>query len=48
MPDNKDTAGQMDDDATERAKKNKKKKQEMLDKIFSDNKTGRYGKAIDA
>jgi len=40
--------GATDDDATERAKKNKKDKEDQLKKIFSDNKTGRYGKAIDA
>jgi hypothetical protein len=41
-------AGAVDDDATERAKKNRKKKQDQLDKLFSDNKSGRYGKSIDA
>jgi len=41
-------AGQVDDDAIERAKENKKKKEDQLSKIFADNKTGRYGKPIDA
>lgn len=44
----KTEAGAVDDDATERAKKNKKAKEDQLKKIFSDNKTGRYGKCIDA
>ncbi|MHC5062318.1 MAG: hypothetical protein ACYTFK_14790 [Planctomycetota bacterium] len=42
------TPGSVDHDATEEAKKNKKKKEDQLKKIFSDNKTGRYGKSIDA
>jgi len=42
------TPGSVDHDAVEDAKKNKKKKQDMLDKLFSDNKSKRYGKAIDA
>ena len=46
--DTEDTeAGSMDDDALERAKENKKKKEDQLSKIFADNKTGRYGKPID-
>jgi hypothetical protein len=40
--------GATDDDALERAKENKRKKEEQLKKLFSDNKTGRYGKSIDA
>ena len=50
MPeDTNDTeAGAMDDDALERAKENKKKKQDQLNKIFADNKSKRYGKAVDA
>ena len=49
MSDGKETEpGATDDNALERAKKNKKEKQDQLDKLFSDNKTGRYGKAIDA
>ena len=40
-------AGQVDDDAIERAKENKKKKEDQLSKIFADNTTGRYGKPID-
>ena len=39
MPTN---AGAVDDNATKRAKDRKKKQQKMIDKIFSDNKTGRY------
>jgi len=35
--------GQVDDNATERAKKNKKAKEKQLKEIFSDNTTGRYG-----
>jgi hypothetical protein len=35
--------GAMDDDAAKRAKENKEKKDKMLEKIFSDNTTGRYG-----
>ena len=44
----KTEAGSTDDDAIERAKENKKKKEEQLKQLFSDNKTGRYGKATDA
>ena len=47
--DTEDTeAGSMDDDALERAKENKKEKEDQLSKIFADNTTGRYGKPIDA
>ena len=49
MSENEDTdPGSVDDDALERAKENKKKKEDQLSKIFADNKTGRYGKPIDA
>jgi len=46
--DTETTEGAVDDDAIERAKENKRKKEEQLKKLFSDNKTGRYGKAVDA
>jgi len=36
-------AGQVDDNAADRAKKNKKDKEKQLKDIFSDNTTGRYG-----
>jgi hypothetical protein len=35
-------------DAVKAIKENKKKKQDALDKIFSDNKTGRYSGPIDS
>jgi hypothetical protein len=35
-------------EAAEAIKKEKKKKQDTLDKIFSDNKSGRYSGPIDA
>jgi hypothetical protein len=41
-------AGQVDDDAIERAKKNTKKKQSQLDQIFNDNKSGRYNGPTDS
>jgi hypothetical protein len=40
-------AGALDDDALERAKKNRKKKQSQLDQIFNDNKSGRYSGPTD-
>ena len=40
-------AGQVDDDALERAKENKKKKEKTLQQIFDDNTTGRYGSSTD-
>ena len=46
MPKNKKKntdPGAVDDNATERAKKNEKDKQNQLRAIFDDNKTGRYG-----
>lgn len=46
--DEKTEPGSVDDDASDRAKGNKKKKEDMLKKLFSDNKSKRYGKAIDA
>ena len=50
MPEDKNNTepGAADDDALERAKENEKKKQDQLDKIFADNKSKRYSKAIDA
>lgn len=36
-------AGQVDDNAADRAKKNKEAKEKALKEIFSDNTTGRYG-----
>ena len=49
MSENEDTsAGSMDDDSKERVKDRKKKQQSELDKIFADNKTGRYGKGVDS
>jgi hypothetical protein len=47
MADKKTKAGSMDDDATKRAKKNKKKKEALLRALFEDNDTGRYSGAID-
>jgi len=35
-------------EAAEAIKKEKKKKQDSLDKVFSDNKTGRYSGSIDS
>lgn len=48
MPANDTDPGAMDDSATKRAKDRKKKQEEELKKIFSDNKTGRYGPGVDA
>lgn len=49
MSDNDDTRpGALDDDAVKRAKANKKKKEDQLSKIFSDNKTGRYSGPTDS
>jgi hypothetical protein len=48
MSKDKTKAGSMDHDATEGAKENKKKKEEQLKKIFSDNKSKRYSGPIDA
>jgi len=38
-------AGQMDDDAAKRAKKNKKDKEKALKAVFDDNTSGRYSDA---
>jgi len=40
--------GAVDDDALKRAKENKKKKKNMLQQIFDDNSTGRYGPGTDS
>jgi hypothetical protein len=45
----KDTKpGAMDDDSMHRAKKNKKKKHDMMKAIFDDNETGRYSGPTDS
>lgn len=41
MKKKKTNPGAVDDNATKRAKENKRKKQEQLQKIFDDNTTGR-------
>lgn len=41
-------AGAVDDDALKRAKAAKKKKKNILQDIFDDNKTGRYGPGTDS
>ena len=47
MAKKKTDPGAMDDNATKRAKENKKKKSNMLKDIFDDNSTGRYGSSTD-
>lgn len=48
MPNEKETQpGAIDDDAVKRVKDRKKKQKDMLQQIFDDNTTGRYGKPTD-
>lgn len=47
MPQKKTNPGAMDDNATKRARENKKKKSDMLRKIFDDNESNRYGPPVD-
>ena len=47
MAKKKTDPGAMDDNATKRAKANKKAKERALQDIFDDNDSGRYGSSTD-